>query len=56
VPHDCPILGKTGQENAIDADLSRTFICEKVYLGYARKNLLPTQIDGWMASISEVSQ
>jgi HD-GYP domain-containing protein (c-di-GMP phosphodiesterase class II) len=39
------ILGKMSQENHIDPDLFRLFIREKIYLDYARKNLLTTQID-----------
>jgi len=39
------ILGKMSRDNHIDPDLFRLFIREKVYLHYARKNLLPSQID-----------
>lgn len=39
------ILGKMSEENHIDPDLFRLFIREKIYLTYARKNLLPAQID-----------
>ncbi len=39
------ILGKMSRDNHIDPDLFRLFIREKIYLDYARKNLLPSQID-----------
>lgn len=39
------ILGRMSEDNHIDPDLFRLFIRDKIYLAYARKNLLPSQID-----------